>query len=133
MRAQPVIHRKKLFGGRMTAEDVHQKYAFPPHAKCACGARPMTRAIVMIELEEAKKRMPQLDGVMLFEPQLFLSQIVQIKETDTTRPYLRISIAYACKMHRRELERQLAKAPSHCIVEFNHGPGTDKVVTSGRG
>lgn len=123
------IHRKKLFGGRYTAEEIHQKYGFGPQHKCAgCGARPLIRAIVMMELAEARKN-SALDQMMLVAPDAFMQQIVQIKGSDgKPTPYFRISVTYACKRCAPTMEKQLAKAPSHCIVEINRGPGPDKLV-----
>lgn len=125
------IHRKKLFGGRMTAEEVHQKYAFPMGAKCAgCGALPLIRAIVMMEMKEAMKN-PVVEQIAVLSPEALLQHTVQIKTSDgSQKPYFRCSIVYSCKRCQRQMEKQLAKTPSHCIVEINRGPGTDKIITS---
>lgn len=126
-----VLHRQKLFGGRETAEEVHAKHAFPAHARCICGARPMIRCIIMMELSEARKQ-PAIDMMMLVNPQVALESIVQIKGSDGKAiPYWRCSVTYACKQHKKLLHQSAAKAPSHCIVEFNEGPGPDKIITSG--
>ncbi len=121
--------RRKLFD-QYTAEEVHQKYAFPIDAKCAgCGRRPLIRAIVMMELKEARKN-PLIDELMLLSPQDFMKGVVQIKQADgRLEPYYRLSVTYACKSCRKAMIKQLAKAPSHCIVEVNEGPGPDKLVT----
>jgi hypothetical protein len=128
-----VIHRRKLFGGRYTAEEYHSKYAFPVGAKCqACGAPPITRVIVMAPLSEMRRRNGALDALASCSPQSLVEQLVQIDEGDgTPKPYLRVSVVYACKQCSPALEREAAKAPSWCIVEINRGPGPDKVVTSG--
>jgi len=127
----PTIHRRKLFNGQRTAEEIHQQYAFPINARCLCGRRPLTRAIVMMELKEAMKNaaLAQLASV---SPGDMLKQCVQIKNTDGkgTSPYFRCSVVYACKDCTPTMEKQLAKAPSHCIVEINRGPGTDKIISS---
>ena len=126
-----VIHRQKLFGGRMTAEEVHAKFGFPHDAKCICGRRPMIRCIIMMELAEARKN-EAIDQLMLYQPEVTLESIVQIKGSDgKPTPYYRVSVTYACKEHRKLLHQQAAKAPSHCIVEFNEGPGPEKTITSG--
>jgi len=125
------IHRKKLFGGRQTAEEVHQQHAFPIGATCAgCSRRPLLRAIVMMELKEALKN-PAVAQLSQLSPEDFMKSVVQIKSSDgSPTPYYRCSVVYACKSCAREMEKQLAKAPSHCIVEINRGPGTDKIITS---
>lgn len=125
-----MIHRKKLFGGRKTAEEVHQQYAFPIGAKCAgCGRRPLIRAIVMMEMKEALKN-PAVSMMAQISPGDLFKNIVQIKNSEgKPTPYFRCSVCYACKDCSREMEKQLAKAPSHAIVEINRGPGVDKIVT----
>lgn len=133
--ASPVIHRTKLFGGRQTAEEVHQQHAFPPTVRCLCGRRPMTRAIVMMELKEAMKN-PALQQIASMAPVEFMEFLhkntIQIKNSDGkgTSPYFRVSVTYACKDCTPTMEKQLARAPSHCIVEINRGPGTDKIISS---
>lgn len=125
-----VRHIKKFANGRMTPEEYHSKYAFPPGSRCAgCGAPPVIRAIVMMELAEARKN-PNVDAMMLISPADFMNQIVQIKGSDgKAQPYFRCSIAYACKRCGPAMEKQLAKAPSHCIVEINRGPDpTNRVL-----
>jgi hypothetical protein len=125
----PVIHRKKFDGGRRTPEEVHAQLAFPPGSKCSgCGRPPLTRAIVMMELNEALKN-PDVDAIRVFRPAEFVKMLIQIKGSDgLPRTYLRASVAFACKACTPAMEKQLAKAPSHCIVEFNRGPGTERVV-----
>lgn len=128
MQMQQARHRRKLFGGRMSAEEVHAKLAFPPGSKCSgCGARPTVRGIVLMELVEARKN-PLVEAMALADPQAFLSQVVDIKQSDGKgKPYFRCSVAYACKTCSPAMEKQLAKAPSHCIVEINRGPGRDPI------
>lgn len=132
MSASPIIHRRKLFGGQRTAEEVHQQHAFPRGAKCAgCGRPPLIRAIVMMELKEALKN-PLIAEIAEKAPEALVQQVVQIKSTDgkSISPYFRCSVVYACKQCGPAMEKQLAKAPSHCIVEINRGPGTDKIISS---
>jgi hypothetical protein len=128
------IHRKKLFGGRYTAQEVHQQYAFPMNAKCPCGARPLIRAIVMAELSEMKKINPLFDealnAVVQLSPEMVTNNLVQIKGSDgRPTPYIRVGIAYSCARCRPTMEKALAKTPSHFIVEINRGPTPDKTVT----
>ena len=114
------IQMEKLFGGRKTAEEVHGELAFPPGAKCAgCTVKPMIRCIVLAPFDEAAKRMPEIAEA---DPEWLMKRIVQIRENPTDeqgKPYVRISTTYACKACRPMLEREAAKAPSWCIVEFN--------------
>jgi hypothetical protein len=138
-RSSPVIHRRKFMQGRMTAEEVHARLAFPIHAKCAgCGRRPTIRAIVLCPLAEMRARDPDFDTVAdlaLVNPEAaekFHGMCVQIKGSDgKPETYVRISTAYCCKTCGPTMERTLAKGPSWCIVEINRGPGTDRIITSG--
>jgi hypothetical protein len=125
-----VIHRKKFMGGRISPEEFHAKHAFPIHAKCqGCDRRPVIRAIVMMELAEAKKN-PAVDTLMQMAPEAFMKAVVQIKGSDGKAvPYYRVSVTYACKACKRDLQKALAKAPSHCIVEINEGPRPDKMIS----
>ena len=115
----------------MTAEEMHAKYAFPIGAKCAsCGTRPQVRAIVMMELAEARKN-AALMQLAEIDPETFLSQMVQIKGSDgKAQPYYRCSVVYACRRCAPAMEKQLAKAPSHCIVEINRGVAEDRIISS---
>lgn len=124
-------HIKKFAGGRISAEEMHAKYAFPINAKCvSCGQRPQVRAIVMMEMAEARKNQA-LVLLMENDPETFLQQVVQIKGSDgKAQPYYRCSVTYACRRCAPAMERQLAKAPSHCIVEINRGLAADRIISS---
>ncbi len=122
------IHRKKLFGGRATAEEVHARYAFPLNAKCGgCSSGHgtlQTRVIVLVQVSEMRKRDPMLDMIADTQPEKFLKMVVKSKYG----PLLRLNTAYACKACSPALERAVAKgAPSWAIVDINRGVGTDKV------
>lgn len=125
-------HRRAFMGGRMTAEQAHAQYAFPPAARCmGCGSnRPYTRAIVMLEMKEALKN-PSVSLLAQLAPEDILKQTVQIKGSDgKPRPYFRVSVVYACKTCTPAMEKQLAKAPSHAIVEINRGPSPDRIIST---
>lgn len=131
-----VLHMKKFAGGRMTPVEMHQRYAFPLGAKCMCGARPRFRAIVMIPIDEARKRMPGLDDIMLADPEGFMQNLVQIRESKTDsdkdlKTYFRLSVVYSCQRCRRDMDKALAKAPSWAIVEINEGPKDPMIITNG--
>lgn len=129
-------HMKKFAGGQMTPEEMHQKFAFPIGAKCLCGRRPRYRAIIMMPLDEARKRMPGLDEIMISAPEEFMGQLVKIRENKTDsdhqlKTYLRVSVTYACKECRRDMDKALSKAPSWAIVEINEGPANPKIFSNG--
>lgn len=126
---------QKFAGGRMTPEEMHQKYAFPIGSKCLCGRRPRFRAIVMMPFDEARKRMPGLDEIMQADPVAFMQQLVKIRENKTDadhelKTYLRVSVTYSCHACRRDMDKALAKAPSWAIVEINEGPQNAKIISS---
>lgn len=127
------IHRKKFDGGRRTAQQFHEEHAFPPGAACAnCGKRPSVRAIVMAPFDEVQKRGMLPQGALI-NPSI-MQAIVPIKDAQgLPTPYVRLSIAYACRTCQPAFERALAKAPSWCIVEINRGPNPTERVQVGYG
>lgn len=125
-------------GGRMSAEQAHAKWAFPTEARCICGRKPLVRAIVMLPLDEVRKRDPEFDRVVQLASvnpaaaQQFFSILVQLKGIDgNPEPHIRISTTYACETCAPTMERVLAKGPSYAVVEINRGPGPDKIISSG--
>jgi len=132
-RRAETIHRTKLFGGRLTAEEYHAKYAFPVGAKCAgCGkgGSLTTRIISLAPLDEMRKRDPMVDYMAANKPTQLFSTLVPIRGADgKPQPYLRIATVYACGACSTHAERAAAHGPSWCIVEINRGPGKDKVVS----
>ncbi len=123
-------HIKKFAGGRFTAQEVHAHLAFPPDAKCACGQRPAMRALTMCELAEATKT-EEVAQLLERMPQALVERTVMLRGSDGKPiPYLRMGIAYACKGCTPLLEKALAKAPSHWVVEINRGPTADRIISS---
>jgi hypothetical protein len=122
------IHRKKLFGGRATAEEVHALHAFPIDAKCGGCSKGhgslQTRVIVLAPVSEMRKRDPMMDMLADARPQDFLKMVVQSKYG----PLLRLNTAYACKACSPALEKAVAKgAPSWAVVDIHRGVGADRV------
>lgn len=121
-----VVHMRKFLRGRMTPEEYHAKWAFPPGVRCtSCqGAKVVLRAITLAPLADARRVSPWVDAL---DPVALLQMVVQIKGADGQPvPYVRIGTAYSCAQCRSALERTLAKLPSWVQVEFNRGPGPDK-------
>lgn len=124
---------RKLFGGRggqYTAEEYHQKYAFPKGAKCAgCGRPPLTRCFVFMPLDELRKRDPAFEILAQTAPEKILAMICQFKGADGKPvPHVRISTTYACKACTPALEKEAAKTPSFAVCELHYGPGPEKTV-----
>lgn len=123
-------HLKKFTGGRFTPQEVHAHLAFPHDAKCICGQRPTMRAITMCELSEARKA-EEVAQLLESNPAALVQRTVMLKGSDGLPiPYLRMGMAYACTACSPTLEKTLAKAPSHWVVELNKGPTAEKVITS---
>jgi len=123
-----VLHRRKFMDGKMSPEEAHQRYGIPPHARCACGARPLITCRIFMPLDEVVKRQGTFVGLMLAgkEEELYSMLLETIHGT-----FVRVSTAYACKQHEKDLDLAAAKAPSWCLVEFNRGPGAEKIVIGG--
>ncbi len=122
------LHLKRFDGGRRTPQQYHTEFAFSPNARCSsgCGRRPEVRAIVMCPFDEAVKRNMLPEGAM-FNPEI-MKLIVTVNEGGKPKPYVRISVTYACKSCQAEMEKAMAKGPSWCIVDIQRGPDpTNKV------
>jgi hypothetical protein len=125
-----VIHRKKLFGGRKTAEQVHSENAFPKDAVCTgCRAKKglMTRIISLAPLDEVRKRDPEFDLMCNLRPAMVMEIMIATKHG----PYVRMATAYACKKCTPAAEKAAAKGPSWMIIDIHRGVGPDKIITSG--
>jgi len=124
------IHRKKFMGGRATPQEVHAAMAFPRDAKCVCGARPTVRAITLCELSECK-RTDAVAELLAQNPVALVERTVMLKGSDgLPTPYVRMGVVYACASCGPTLEKTLAKAPSHWVVEINRGPAADRIISS---
>jgi hypothetical protein len=132
--ARSIVHREKFQGGRMTPQEFHQRYAFARGAKChVCTRRPLTTARTYIPLEDLHKQDPEGLGALLVQSPDKLQGMMETFRDASNNPvqYVRISTTYACRQHRKELEIAAAKGPSWAVVEFNHGPGEDRIIVGG--
>lgn len=119
---QEIIHRRKLFGGVKTAEEVHAEHGF--RQRCAkCGGPPAIQVRMFMEHDEFVKRSPEMAAA--------------IAMTNPDGPYIpcvpmtfgamvKYATVTACKLHQKDLELTAAKAPSYILVEIDYGPGADK-------
>lgn len=122
------IRRKRFMDGRISAEEFHSKYAFPPDAHChCCSARPVMRLMVFIPVDELEKRDPAFKLLMTLQPEVAMKMIVQFKHG----PHVRTITMYACASHQTAAEQAIRGTPSWAVVEINRGPGTDKLVVGG--
>lgn len=125
-----VIHTKKLFEGE-SAEDVHQRLAFPTGAHCqTCQAKPVMGAITYAPFREARERYPEIAALNEQAVALLLVRLAIDSERRGV-PCIRLGRSYSCAFHRKDFERALAKLPSWILVELQAGPAKSKFL-SGR-
>lgn len=126
--SQPkVIHRDKLFGGRETAQEVHQRTALAGRV-CICGAPASMRALSFAPVADALNYAPEY---MMALARANNGQIPMLKfrrgrTDDSATEFVKIGEVCACSRCKSQLERQMAKAPSWVLVDFDYGPGEDK-------
>jgi len=123
----PVIHRRKLFGGTYTAQEYHAAFAFAPGARCSgCGQTGglQTRAVVFAPLDKMNALDPDFEAIMCVDPMKFQEVLMPTKYG----PMVRISTVLACVSCTPTLAKSLAKLPDYLLVDFNYGPGKDKVI-----
>lgn len=128
--------KRKFMDGRCTPQELHSRLAFPVGATCkTCSRRPVARAIVFAPLDECIKH-GLVPAEAAANPSVLLPITVQLNESVGSaalnpKTYIRLSITYACTQCLPSMERAAARGPSWMIVEFDRGPGADKIVTSG--
>lgn len=117
--SNPIIHRKKLFDGRYTAEELNAKLAWGDHKCDGCGGPPAIRISVYVALNDMEMT---LRHAVMFE----ISQ-GRINTVPTTNgDAVRTSFVHACKNCQATAERAAARgAPSFAIVDIQRGPGPD--------
>lgn len=115
------IHRRKLFDGQKTAEEVH--WEAWPGIKCPCGLPPAVRCVSfasvgdLLEKDPIRARaMAQANGGALPMVQLTYGVFTKIGEM------------FACSICKPALEKVAAKLPSWVLVEWDRGPGPDRPV-----
>lgn len=123
----PTIHRKKLFGGRETAQEVHRKIAWHGGTCYRCGS---TAVVVQLSYSQSP-----LD-LSLHEPNL-TAQLIAASEDgqlpvwrSTYGPMVIYWVEYACAHHQKETEIDAARLPSYVLVQIDRGVGEDKVVSA---
>lgn len=117
-----IIHRKKNFGGRETAQQVHAELAWYGERCHACGSPPALKASVFLWLADMTV---QSREAVMFE--IGMGRIAPIR---TPRGMaVRWVTKVACSTCAPALERALArKTPSWAMVELDRGPGPDAPI-----
>lgn len=122
-----IIHTKKLFDGKETAEEVHRELAWGKHAKCEiCNDKLVTiRISCAMSPKDLVERTP-----------LIAARIMAASDNGQIPSFLSkygpmtwFSEVFSCATHQAALERSAAHLPSHVLVEIDRGPGKDKVVS----
>jgi len=121
-----IIHRKKLFGGVATAEEVHAKHGIrQPCQSDGCKNTPVVQVKLFMLHNEFVQRSPQMAAMIAMSN----PDGRYIPSVPTTfGPMVMFSKVAACRAHQRELEREAAKAPSYVLVEVDRGPGADRPI-----
>jgi hypothetical protein len=124
-------HRKPLFGGKYTAEEVHSHYAFAPGERCViCKGPPLVRIRVYADPQEMLLREPEAVFALAAQHQGKLPA-VKLKLNGSEREMVVWSASAFCKRCTPEAERRVAReAPSWCHVEIDRGPGPEKRVVA---
>lgn len=117
-----IVHRRKLFGGRMTAMEIHRKYAWN-NAKCdGCGSgATVIRIQVFVPLADMEQKLREAVQV-----EIALRRVTTRMTIRGTA--VRTSFVHACEGCRVAAERAAARGPSYAIVDLDRGPGEDKPV-----
>src|SRR5690349_3494248 len=128
------IHTKKLFSGE-SAEDVHQRLAFPVGAACQggnCRSRPTVGAITYAPYKEASEHYPEIAAM---DANVVAHLLIRLRIDAERRgvPCVRLGKTYSCAFHRKDFERALAKLPSWILVEFQEGPKKSKFLSGAAG
>lgn len=115
-----IIHRTRLFNGRPAAE-VYAEDAWPGRKCLGCGGPPVMRAQIFVALADMSS---ETRTAILYE--------IAFKRINTVQtvkgPAIRQADVVACHHCKRSLERQLAKAPSYCMIDRDLGPGPDNPI-----
>lgn len=124
-------HRRKLFDGKTTAQDLHREMVFKGERCAGCKSTKVVQAArVFYPMDELVKM--DAEGIsrsLITNPDHFASCCVEFRNKDGTRAiYVRVSTSHSCAACASIHEREAAKLPSWAVVEFDRGPGEDKVV-----
>ena len=118
------LHRRKLWNGRCTSEEVWRQH-LPQDARCGgCGSSKVAmRVRTFVPLDWLLNKAPQLamEIAAKNEGRLHLVDFTHGK-------HVRVGDAFACDLCKKALEQEAAKAPSHVTVQIDRGPGPDNPI-----
>ena len=125
------IHRKKLFDGQMTAQEVHRSIALRGR-KCPCGLPAAVRGLSFAPLKDLMDKDPMRVNYLAQQNggQVPMLQIKTGKGDDTAATFVKLGECYSCDICRPALEKTMAKLPSWVLVDFDEGPAKEKIIVS---
>ena len=122
------IHRRQLFGGRTTAEEVHRSH-FPPDARCQCGSRKVAiRARTFMPLFDFLKDYAQAAMALAAQHGGQLPCVDLRGPGNRPVKHVRLGEVYGCDGCKALLEKTLAKGPSYVVVDIQRGPGPERSI-----
>lgn len=117
-----ILHRKKLFGGRETAQQIHAEMAWGGRKCDGCGQPPAIRIQVFVALADMEVHLREAVQLEIARGKIHRVQMKQ-------GPAVRVSCMHACRFCQVTAERVAARdAPSYAIVDIERGPGPDKPI-----
>lgn len=121
-RRREILHRRQLFGGTKTAEQVFREHL---RGRCTiCGGPPAIRLRSIAAVADLRSQAPQyLAAIAASRP----GQPIPTFET-VHGPAVIIGVAYACGGCRVSAERAAAHGPSWIHVEIDRGPGPESPI-----
>ena len=123
-----VVHRRQLFGGRETAQEVHAKYAW--RGRCSrCGGPPVVMIQTSMLLRDFVERCPlEAAAISSSNPN---GRYIPTFPT-VYGPMVRLGRALYCRLHQKDGEQDAARLDralkADVLVEIDRGPGADRVV-----
>jgi len=125
-RRQEVRHRRHLFGGQFSAEEVHSQGLVAAGATCdLCGSPPVVTFRSQALLADLQSYSPQWTAaIAAANPEGSYVPAFASKYG----PMVTISTAHCCRMCLPAASKIAAKHPSWIHVEIDYGPGPDRPV-----
>lgn len=118
-------HRRRLFGGVRTADEVHRELGL--RGRChVCGGPPAIRIRVFAPLDELVRRQPEFVAVVAANNPDAPGVVPTVPMGREGAPFVKLSDLCACDLCRADAERAAARGPSWCVVEIDRGPGADR-------
>jgi len=122
-----VLHRKQLFDGKITAEELHRKIVYAGHNCGKCGSnKPVMRVMLLAPKAEVVGDASYAARlVKIAAANEGNVPVLKLKYGD----FVRMATVYGCGNCKKEIEKWAAHTPSSWIVEFDRsGVDPDKII-----